>query len=278
MSTDSFQIQPQAVSENVGTVGSLLARAGEVIGELASTVLDGASFAGIGSDVAAANASLQSSQVDSLQQLHQGLQQVNQAVDASNQAYQQADRSVAAGYGDGAAGDTAAAPSGTAAQAVDMTTDQQLRDQLTADEDNRTHVYLDSERHPTVGIGFNLDRNDARSQLAAVGANYDAVRAGTQDLTPAQVNQLFSHDVGTAVTTARDYYAGFDQLDPARQRVLTNMAFNMGPATLGQFHQLHTALTNGDWNAAANAMQDSRWATQVGDRATRLIEHMRSGQ
>ncbi|BCJ34172.1 hypothetical protein Athai_16750 [Actinocatenispora thailandica] len=274
MSTDSFQIQPQAVTENVGTVGSLLAEAGDVISELAATVLDGASFAGIGSDVAAANASLQGSQVDSLRLLHQGLQQVNQAVDASNQAYQQADRAVAAGYGDGAA----AAPAGAGSQGVDMTTDRQLRDQLAQDEDSRPHVYTDTEGHPTVGIGFNLDRGDARSRLAAVGADYDAVRAGTRDLTQDQINQLFRHDVGTAVTTARDYYAGFDQLDPARQRVLANMAFNMGPATLGQFHQLHTALTNGDWNAAANAMQDSRWADQVGDRATRLIDHMRSGR
>ncbi|GAA3514758.1 glycoside hydrolase family protein [Actinocatenispora rupis] len=279
MTSDSFEIHPQAVSDTVGNVRSLLSRAGDVISELSSAVLDGAAFAGVGSDVAAANANLQSSQVSSLHQLRQLLERVNQAIHASNQGYQQTDQAVATGYGDDPVQTAQAAQTAApGTQAADMTTDQQLRDQLGIDEGNRTHVYTDTAGHPTVGIGFNLDRGDARARLAAVGADYAAVRAGTQDLTQDQVNQLFSHDVGTAVTTARNYYAGFDQLDPVRQRVLTNMAFNMGPATLGQFHQLHTALTNGDWNAAATSMQNSHWATQVGDRATRLIDHMRTGR
>jgi GH24 family phage-related lysozyme (muramidase) len=278
MSTDSFQILPQAVSETVGAIRSLVSQAGDVIGELESAVLDGAAFAGVGTDVAAANTALQSNQVSSLRQLSQLLDAVNQHVDASNRGYQEADRAAATGYGDDPGTTQLAQAAPAANQATDMTTDQQLRDQLGVDEGNRPHVYTDTAGHPTVGIGFNLDRSDARTRLAAVGADYDAVRAGTQDLSQDQINQLFSHDVGTAVDTARGYYAGFDQLDPVRQRVLTNMAFNMGPATLGQFHQLHTALTNGDWNAAASAMQNSHWANQVGDRATRLIDHMRTGR
>ncbi|HEY3501794.1 MAG TPA: glycoside hydrolase family protein [Actinocatenispora sp.] len=278
MTTDSFQIVPQAVSETVGAIRSLVSQAGDVIGELESAVLDGTAFAGVGTDVAAANTTLQSNQVSSLRQLSQLLDQVNQHVDASNQGYQQADQAVATGYGDDTGATQLAQAAPAANQGTDMTTDQQLRDQLGVDEGNRTHVYTDTAGHPTVGIGFNLDRADARTQLSGVGADYDAVRAGTQDLSQDQINQLFSHDVGTAVGTARGYYAGFDQLDATRQRVLTNMAFNMGPATLGQFHQLHTALTNGDWNAAATAMQNSHWANQVGDRATRLIDHMRTGQ
>lgn len=278
MTTDSFQIVPQAVSETVGAIRTLVSQAGDVIGELESAVLDGTAFAGVGTDVAAANTTLQSNQVSSLRQLSQLLDQVNQHVDASNQGYQQADQAVATGYGDDTGATQLAQAAPAANQTTDMTTDQQLRDQLGVDEGNRTHVYTDTAGHPTVGIGFNLDRADARTRLAGVGADYDAVRAGTQDLSQDQINQLFSHDVGTAVDTARGYYAGFDQLDATRQRVLTNMAFNMGPATLGQFHQLHTALTNGDWNAAATAMQNSHWANQVGDRATRLIDHMRTGQ
>ncbi len=276
MTAGFYQIQPQAVAATTNSVSSMLSQAGSLISELESTVLDGSAFAALGGGVASANKALQGSQVGSLQQLHQLLQRINQLVDASNSGYQQADRAVATGYG-APEGDTATADPATP-QGADLTTDQTLRDQLGQDEGNRTHVYTDTAGHPTVGIGFNLDRGDARTQLAGVGADYDAVRAGRQDLTTDQINQLFSHDVSGAVDTARGYYTGFDQLDVTRQRVLTNMAFNMGGDTLGQFHTLHAALTNGNYNAAADAMQHSAWARQVGDRATRLIDHMRTGQ
>lgn len=277
MTTGSFTIHPQAVSETTGSVSSLLQRGGELIGELESAVLDGSAFATLGGDVAAANSAMQSKQVGALQRLRSLLDEINRLVGTSNSGYQQADESVATAYGaDTNATTTAAAATGTGG--TDLAHDQALRDQLAQDEGSYTHVYVDTMHHPTVGIGFNLDRNDARERLTAVGADYDAVRAGTQDLTPDQVNQLFSHDVSGAVDTARNYFNGFDQLDVARQRVLTNMAFTMGGPTLGQFHGLHTALVNGDYNSAASHMLNSAWAGQVGARATRLADHMRTGQ
>jgi GH24 family phage-related lysozyme (muramidase) len=278
-----FQIQPQAVSDTTGDIESILSRTGQVISDLGGTVLDGGTFAGIGGDVAAANAALHSDLVDSLGQVRDLLTSVNGDIDQSNQGYQLADSSTATSFG-GDPGTTTAADATTTAtgtgttQAADMTTDQDLRDQLAQEEGDRQHVYVDTAGHPSVGIGFNLDRSDARSQLASVGADYDAVRAGTQDLTQGQIDQLFQHDVSTAVSTAQNYYSGFDQLDPTRQRVLTDMAFNLGPTRLAGFQNLHTALVNGDWNAAANEMQNSAWATQVGDRATNLINQMRTGR
>jgi GH24 family phage-related lysozyme (muramidase) len=273
-----FQIQPQAVSDTTGTIDSILSRTGQVISDLGETVLDGGTFAGIGDEVAAANATLHSDLVDSLGQVRDLLASVNGDIDQSNQGYQLADSSTATSFG----GDTTTAAAATAAtgttQAADMTTDQDLRDQLAQEEGNRQHVYVDTAGHPSVGIGFNLDRSDARSQLSSVGADYDAVRAGTQDLTQGQIDQLFQHDVSTAVSTAQNYYSGFDQLDPARQRVLTDMAFNLGPTRLAGFQNLHTALVNGDFDAAANEMQNSTWATQVGNRATNLANQMRTGQ
>ncbi|WP_203662573.1 glycoside hydrolase family protein [Actinocatenispora rupis] len=276
---DSYSIDTRAVSETTGTIGSLLSHTADVIGGMVGAVPDGAVFGGIGRAVASASQALSDSQVSALDQVRQALEHVNRGIDASNLGYQQVDQAVAAGFGAVVGAQPAAAAEQPAtAPAADMTTDRELRDQLAADEGNEQHVYTDTEGHPSVGIGFNLDRADARSRLAAVGADYTAVRNGTQDLTADQVNRLFSHDVGTAVDTARDYYAGFDQLDAARQRTLTNMAFNLGAARLGGFHQLHDVLANGDWNAAADAMQDSRWARQVPNRADRLIDHMRTGQ
>jgi lysozyme len=58
--------------------------------------------------------------------------------------------------------------------------------------------------------------------------------------------------------------------------VLVNMAFNMGGGLLSFVNTL-AAIQRGDYNAAANGMLASRWATQVGARATRLADMMRNG-
>lgn len=72
------------------------------------------------------------------------------------------------------------------------------------------HVYLDSEGIPTVGIGFNLNRGDAAAQLAGVGADYNAVRAGRTDLTRLQITRLFKQDVARAIVDARALVPGLD--------------------------------------------------------------------
>jgi len=132
--------------------------------------------------------------------------------------------------------------------------------------------------HPTIGVGFNLDRSDARNALQAVGANYDRIRANKEQLTHKQIDQLLDADIKTATNTARKFYSGYDQLNPVRQRILTDMAFNMGGVKLGQFRNFHDALEQGNYESAAKQMLASKWAKQVGNRATSLAEQMRTGK
>ncbi|MFI7609422.1 glycoside hydrolase family protein [Micromonospora sp. NPDC049366] len=139
------------------------------------------------------------------------------------------------------------------------------------------HVYIDTKGHPTVGVGFNLDRPDARDLLTKVGANYDAVRAGTQDLTPHQIATLFEADFVAAAATVQRYIYNFDSLTPSRQAVLIDMAFNLGPAGFRGFRNMINAVNVGNWEAAARAMSQSLWATQVGIRAVQDIKLMRQG-
>jgi hypothetical protein len=54
-------------------------------------------------------------------------------------------------------------------------------------------MYLDSEGIETVGAGFNLRRPDARERLAEVGADFDAVFSGAQQISQTQSEKLFLH-------------------------------------------------------------------------------------
>ncbi len=67
-------------------------------------------------------------------------------------------------------------------------------------------------------------------------------------------------------------------LDPIRQVVMANMAFNMGMPTLLTFSRMLGAMAARDWDRAAAEMLDSKWARQVGSRAVELSELMRRGE
>jgi lysozyme len=66
-------------------------------------------------------------------------------------------------------------------------------------------------------------------------------------------------------------------LNDTRQRVLANMCFNLGYPRLSKFKKFLAAAKDQDWETAADEMMDSKWATQVGDRAVRLREKMLNG-
>lgn len=76
------------------------------------------------------------------------------------------------------------------------------------------------------------------------------------------------------------------KLDAVRLRVLQNMCFNMGwdnPRTpqlegLSGFRNFLSHVQNGEWALAAVEMLKSRWAVQVGERASRLARMMQTGR
>lgn len=162
-----------------------------------------------------------------------------------------------------------AAAAGGVANRADVTS------RIEQHEGRRDRAYLDTEGHPTVGVGFNLDRPDARRRIEELGLNYDDVRRGRVRLTNDQINRLRDADVDHAVRDARQLFPSFDRLTPARQRALTDMAFNLGRTRLAQFHRLRDAVANEDWERAAREMRNSRWARQVGQRADHDIADMR---
>jgi GH24 family phage-related lysozyme (muramidase) len=144
-------------------------------------------------------------------------------------------------------------------------------------EGRRRSVYKDSEGIPTIGVGFNLTRHDAKQRIEEVGGDYQAVLDGKQDLSDDQVNQLLQPDLRTAVSDARSLMPKFDELSSERQRALADMSFNMGRERLGGFVNMLGAIEDGDWDAVQREAKDSKWFSQVGNRGPRVVELLGQG-
>jgi len=54
------------------------------------------------------------------------------------------------------------------------------------------------------------------------------------------------------------------------------MMFNLGYPRLSKFKGMKAAVDARSWNSAADEMVDSRWYTQVPNRARRLVARMRA--
>lgn len=150
-----------------------------------------------------------------------------------------------------------------------------VRKRLVEEEGWRRIVYDDHLGHATVGVGLNLDEGHARTLLAWVGADYDAVRSDAA-LTNEQVDRLFDRCVTEAEEAVRANVPGYASLPADAQLVLTDMAFQMGWPRLRGFHRLLAAIARRDFSAAAAEMLDSDWARiQTPGRAQALALLMR---
>jgi len=98
---------------------------------------------------------------------------------------------------------------------------------LKTEEGFRARAYRDTEGHTTIGYGWNIDAGITPKAAAA--------------LLQAQLQEL--HET----LSAYDWYA---HLDPVRQGVCLDIAFNDGLHGLLAFPRMIAALSRGDWLAA----------------------------
>ncbi len=165
--------------------------------------------------------------------------------------------------------------------------DRKLRESIERHEGKRYWVYDDAtgkrlklgekaKGNRTIGIGFNLERKNAKKEIEELGLDYYTIYFGRQSLTDNQISYLFNKDLKTAINDARKYLGKkFDRLPREAQRVVTEMSFNLGYSRLRGFKKLKQALLTGNYERAAEEMKNSRWYYQVGNRARELVERMR---
>lgn len=104
------------------------------------------------------------------------------------------------------------------------------------------------------------------------------VHKGRGGLTAAECDYLLANDVRRFEAELNTAIPWWKTLDPVRQRVLLDMAFNMGTNGLMQFKNTLAFVKAGKYSEAAKGMLASKWATQVGARAITLSEMMRTGK
>ncbi len=131
-----------------------------------------------------------------------------------------------------------------------------LRISLTAHEGKRNLPYEDSEENLTIGIGHLMSK----------------------PISDAAINQILEDDINEAITELDRAFKGWRNHNDARQNVLIEMCFNLGPRRLGGFRMMWDALNFKNYSEAAKQMLASRWSKQVGQRAITLAHSMEFGQ
>lgn len=130
-----------------------------------------------------------------------------------------------------------------------------LKAELSLDEGRKSRIYVDTVGKVSGGIGRNLTDKGFRDN---------------------EIDLMYQNDIAETEAWLDRNLPWWRSLDPVRQRVLMNMAFNMQGKLLG-FRNFLAAAQRSDWSTASAEMLDSLWARQVGDRAKRLASMMRSG-
>lgn len=128
--------------------------------------------------------------------------------------------------------------------------------QLRFHEGVKNYVYKDHLGIETIGVGRNLkDRG----------------------LSDEEVDYLLSNDIALVEEELDRAMPWWKDLNEVRQRALADLLFNMGLARLHGFVKMLGALKERDYHTAAEELLDSRYAKQVGARAIRVAEMIRSG-
>lgn len=126
---------------------------------------------------------------------------------------------------------------------------------LFVDEGKRKFPYEDSEGILSIGVGRNLEQVGLRDN---------------------EITFLLENDV-KEVREQLSHVDWYKNLTPPRKSVIENMVFNLGWNRFMGFKKTIAYIVQHNFEAAAREMLNSKWAVQVGPRAIRLSNIMRTG-
>ena len=139
---------------------------------------------------------------------------------------------------------------------MSLPTTMDIYDQLRRDEGLQLFPYLDTVGKTTIGIGRNLT---------------------DKGITAEEAEMLLGNDVEAIQNALGAKLPWFRGLSDARQGALINVGFNVGVVGLLGFTKTLDFMSQSNWDAAADEILNSKWASQVGDRAKRISNQIRTG-
>lgn len=135
--------------------------------------------------------------------------------------------------------------------------DQLVKD-LVRDEGFSPTPYRDSQGYLTIGVGHNLD---------AEGLCNEAIKC-----------QL-DYDIHTKAVAPLDTYLPWWRSQPQSvQLAMANLCFNLGIGKLLQFKTTLSLIQSGKYAQAGTNLMQTLYAKQVGQRAVRVAELIKSAQ
>lgn len=136
---------------------------------------------------------------------------------------------------------------------------------LTFEEGRRSIAYKDTKGLWTNGIGHLIQPGEEWMKDTIL--NND------------QIDDIFASDMKAATLGAAGTINNYYGLDQVRQAAIIGMVFQLGLAGFKAFHDAITAIERSDYQAASDAMLDSKWAKiDTPQRAKRAALMMTSGE
>jgi lysozyme len=137
-----------------------------------------------------------------------------------------------------------------------LSTDNKLEDMLLRHEGLRLKPYKCTAGKLTIGIGRNLEDNG---------------------ITEAEARMMLQYDIQIAKTQLVKY-KWFTELSDVRKDVIVDMVFNLGLSRFLAFKKTIQLLEAKDYEGAAAEILQSKWASQVGERALELSAMLLTGK
>jgi|TARA_B110000914_G_C15459310_1_gene444996 lysozyme len=134
---------------------------------------------------------------------------------------------------------------------------ERLRETIIRHEGTRLDMYQDTLGIWTVGVGHNIQE---------------------KGISQAVMELMLEEDLAEAVSELKRSVSFFSKMPEQVQEALVNLAFNMGIPRLMQFKKTLAYLRDGNFEAAADELLDSRYAEQVGRRADEVADMIRTAE
>lgn len=142
--------------------------------------------------------------------------------------------------------------------------EEDVKNMIIQHEGIRYRPYQDSLGLWTVGIGH------------LIGDGKTLPPSWNREFSQEEVMAMFEKDYAHHNRAAQNI-PGYDKLNSIGKGALTDLTFNMGPSWYKKWPNFTRAISQGDVDSAAMSLENSKWYTQVGNRAPKIVDMVENG-